>query len=96
MAKKNQEIQSSWNKENIFMKRYITLMIAGSLIAVLTVFILISSLAGTLVGIILMVKARSDQREMAAIPFGPYLAAGGWITLIWGKNLANWYLSIIA
>jgi leader peptidase (prepilin peptidase)/N-methyltransferase len=57
--------------------------------------ILISSLAGTVVGIVLMIKARSEQRQMAAIPFGPYLAAGGWITLIWGKDLAHWYLSVI-
>ena len=57
--------------------------------------ILISSLTGTLVGIALMIKAKSEQKPMTAIPFGPYLAAGGWITLIWGQDLANWYLSMI-
>jgi leader peptidase (prepilin peptidase)/N-methyltransferase len=57
--------------------------------------ILISSLAGTLVGIALLIKARHEQREMTSIPFGPYLAAGGWITLIWGQDLSRWYLSTI-
>ena len=57
--------------------------------------ILISSLTGTLVGIALMIKAKSEQKPMTAIPFGPYLAAGGWITLIWGQDLTNWYLSMI-
>jgi leader peptidase (prepilin peptidase)/N-methyltransferase len=57
--------------------------------------ILISSLTGTLLGIALLIKAKREQREMASIPFGPYLAAGGWITLIWGQELARWYLSTI-
>jgi leader peptidase (prepilin peptidase)/N-methyltransferase len=57
--------------------------------------ILISSLAGTLVGIALLIKAKHEQREMTSIPFGPYLAAGGWITLIWGQDLSRWYLSTI-
>ena len=57
--------------------------------------ILISSLTGTLVGVALLIKAKREQRDMASIPFGPYLAAGGWITLIWGQELAHWYLSTI-
>jgi len=27
------------------------------------------------------------------IPFGPYLAAAGWIALLWGPQLANAWLS---
>ena len=55
--------------------------------------ILISSLAGTIAGIILIIKARRQDETITSIPFGPYLAVGGWITLIWGEHLARWYLS---
>jgi leader peptidase (prepilin peptidase)/N-methyltransferase len=27
------------------------------------------------------------------IPFGPYLAAAGWIALLWGNDLNQFYLS---
>ncbi|MGD8430510.1 MAG: prepilin peptidase, partial [Ectothiorhodospiraceae bacterium] len=26
------------------------------------------------------------------IPFGPYLAAAGWIAMLWGEQLVNAYL----
>jgi leader peptidase (prepilin peptidase)/N-methyltransferase len=29
------------------------------------------------------------------IPFGPYLAAAGWIALIWGENINSLYLKTI-
>jgi len=28
------------------------------------------------------------------IPFGPYLAAAGWIAMLWGEKLTNAYLGI--
>jgi leader peptidase (prepilin peptidase)/N-methyltransferase len=28
------------------------------------------------------------------IPFGPYLAAAGWLALVWGDELANRYQSL--
>ena len=28
------------------------------------------------------------------IPFGPYLAAAGWITLLWGSELLSFYYSL--
>jgi leader peptidase (prepilin peptidase)/N-methyltransferase len=57
--------------------------------------ILISSLTGTLVGIVLLIDAKRQHKEMTSIPFGPYLAAGGWITLVWGQELSHWYLSTL-
>ena len=54
--------------------------------------ILISSLTGTIVGIALMIKAKRNQTQLTSIPFGPYLAFAGWITLIWGNDLMVWYL----
>ena len=28
------------------------------------------------------------------IPFGPYLAAAGWLTLLWGDSLMRFYLTL--
>jgi leader peptidase (prepilin peptidase)/N-methyltransferase len=44
--------------------------------------ILMSAVVGALVGIGLMVF-RKHERSVP-IPFGPYLAAAGWITMVWG------------
>ena len=55
--------------------------------------ILISSLAGSVAGITLLIAAKRQNKPMTAIPFGPYLAVGGWLTLLWGQDLAHWYLS---
>jgi len=52
--------------------------------------ILLSSFVGAVVGIALMVFAR--QGRNVPIPFGPYLAAAGAISLVWGKPLTRAYL----
>ena len=56
----------------------------------LPAIILLSSLVGAVVGIALIVFARRDRR--IPIPFGPYLAAAGWIYLLWGTQLNAAYL----
>jgi leader peptidase (prepilin peptidase)/N-methyltransferase len=57
----------------------------------LPVVILLSAVVGSVVGIGLIVfGGRSSQ---AAIPFGPYLAAAGWIALLWGERLVQLYES---
>ncbi|MBE0596250.1 MAG: prepilin peptidase, partial [Desulfuromonadales bacterium] len=52
--------------------------------------IFISSLMGSLVGVPLMLIRKADRR--LAIPFGPFLAAGAVIYLLWGRQLISWYL----
>jgi leader peptidase (prepilin peptidase)/N-methyltransferase len=52
--------------------------------------ILLSSLVGAVVGISMIVLLRRDHR--IPIPFGPYLAAAGWIALIWGDAINTAYL----
>jgi len=56
----------------------------------LPVIILLSSLVGAVCGIALMIIKRRG-REIP-IPFGPYLAMAGWITLLWGNQLTALYL----
>ncbi len=46
--------------------------------------ILIASISGTLLGGIFLLLNQKDKNT--TIPFGPYLALGGWLTLIWGNE----------
>jgi leader peptidase (prepilin peptidase) / N-methyltransferase len=57
----------------------------------LPMIILLSSVVGAAVGI-LQILFRGRGRE-AQLPFGPYLAAAGWIALIWGEAIGAAYLS---
>jgi leader peptidase (prepilin peptidase)/N-methyltransferase len=58
----------------------------------LPAIILLSSLVGAVVGIAMIVFSRHDRNT--PIPFGPYLAAAGWIALIWGADINQFYLHI--
>ena len=55
--------------------------------------ILMSAVVGAVVGISLMVF-RKHERSVP-IPFGPYLAAAGWITMLWGDTIKNAYLDVM-
>lgn len=55
----------------------------------LPIIILLSSLAGAVIGIMMLVFFK-HQRDKP-IPFGPYLAIAGWIALIWGDTLNELY-----
>jgi len=59
----------------------------------LAILILMASVVGAVIGISLMLF-KNHQREQA-IPFGPYLAIAGWITLMWGEKIWSWYLTLI-
>lgn len=52
--------------------------------------ILLASLAGSVIGIGLILLARHGRN--VPIPFGPYLALGGIAALFWGPQLASGYL----
>lgn len=52
--------------------------------------VLLSSLVGAVLGLILL-RLR-NQRGSMPIPFGPYLAIAGWITLLWGGQITTSYL----
>ncbi len=55
--------------------------------------ILMSALVGAVVGLSLMVFRKHDRS--VPIPFGPYLAAAGWITMLWGDALQGAYLDLL-
>ncbi|MDG2325795.1 MAG: A24 family peptidase, partial [Halioglobus sp.] len=56
----------------------------------LPLIILLSSLVGAVVGIGLMIL--KNRGKEIPIPFGPYLAAAGWISLLWGGLITETYL----
>ena len=58
----------------------------------LLLIILLSSLLGSIVGIILMKK----QGESRPFAFGPYIAIAGIIALLYGQDIVNWYLGMYA
>ncbi len=57
----------------------------------LPIVILLSSLVGAVVGILLITVQGRDRQT--PIPFGPYLAAAGWIALLWGEQIKTTYLN---
>lgn len=59
----------------------------------LPLIILLSSVVGAVVGVGLIVFARHQRNT--PMPFGPYLAAAGWIALMWGKSLNQTYLTAL-
>jgi leader peptidase (prepilin peptidase)/N-methyltransferase len=59
---------------------------------VLPLTILLSSLVGAVLGLI-MLRLRNAETS-TPIPFGPYLAIAGWISLLWGEQITSGYLQI--
>lgn len=59
----------------------------------LPIVILLSSVVGAIVGITLMIRKNQDSNM--AIPFGPYLAAAGFLTMLYGDSIATWYISTL-
>ena len=59
---------------------------------ILPLTILLSSIVGTVLGLILL-RLRNVETS-TPIPFGPYLALAGWIALLWGDQITTSYLQI--
>lgn len=56
----------------------------------LPMILILSSVVGAIIGLALL--ARRGQDRHTPLPFGPYLAAAGWIALLWGENINSAYL----
>ena len=52
--------------------------------------VLLSSFAGAIIGITQIALKKHTQGN--PIPFGPYLAIAGWLYLIWGDQIVDFYL----
>ena len=58
----------------------------------LRIIIILSSLAGAVIGLSLIALGRDKDHP---IPFGPYLAIAGWTALIWGESLTARYFELL-
>ncbi|MGH8265506.1 MAG: prepilin peptidase [Steroidobacteraceae bacterium] len=54
--------------------------------------VLLSAATGAIVGIALILFRGRDRQ--LPIPFGPYLAAAGWIAMMWGPEITRTYLKM--
>lgn len=59
----------------------------------LPMIIVLSSFSGAIIGGTLILLGRDRSHP---IPFGPYLAIAGWITLLWGEDLFGLYWQLMA
>jgi len=59
----------------------------------LPMIIMMSAIVGAVINVALIVFKSKDRS--VPIPFGPYLAAAGWITLLWGETIKNAYLDLM-
>ena len=56
----------------------------------LPLIVLLSAGTGAIIGITMLILQRQQRGQQ--IPFGPYLAGGGWLALLWGADLNRYYL----
>lgn len=57
----------------------------------LPMIIILSALVGAALGIALIVLRGRDRN--IPMPFGPFLAAAGWLAMMWGDELADWWFA---
>jgi leader peptidase (prepilin peptidase) / N-methyltransferase len=55
----------------------------------LPAIIFLSSLVGAVTGVVMILFSGHDRNK--PIPFGPYLAAAGWLALMWGDRINDYY-----
>ncbi|MCH9026251.1 MAG: prepilin peptidase [Proteobacteria bacterium] len=58
----------------------------------LPLVIFFSALVGAAAGIVMIVALGRDRQ--IPIPYGPYLAAAGWVALMWGSDISAFYFRI--
>ena len=56
------------------------------------VAIIAGTLAATIFGTAVMARAGVREGRKTAVPFGPFLAFGGIVAVLWGPTIVHWYL----
>jgi len=59
----------------------------------LVVIVLTSSLVGAIIGITMIMLKKTERGTQ--IPFGPYLATAGWLSLLWGPQILQFYFRFL-
>ena len=60
----------------------------------LPLIVLLSSAVGAAVGIVLILTGKLERGK--PMPFGPYIAAAGWIAILWGERITSAYLGTLS
>lgn len=59
----------------------------------IVVAFVIAVIIGGIYGVITLMNKKHDRKD--AIPFGPFLCVGLFISLLYGQNIANWYIGLL-
>lgn len=71
---------------------YLGLLLANPKLAFLYIFV--ASILGTLYALPLLSIKKASKN--AHIPFGPFLIAGAMITMLWGRQIIDWYINTLS
>ena len=55
----------------------------------LTIFVAVFS--GSIISIALLIAGKKGRKDM--VPFGPFLALGTFVSILWGETIIHWYLA---
>lgn len=55
---------------------------------------LLAVVSGGLVALGLLAARLKGRKD--AIPFGPFLATATWVTMLWGRQMLDWYLNLLS
>lgn len=58
-----------------------------------TLALMLAFITGACVGGTLVLLKRRGRKDR--VPFGPFLAAGAYVSMLWGPRLVRWYLSLV-
>ena len=58
--------------------------------------VIVSSFVGAFAGGILILRGRAKLGGFTAVPYGPFLAIGTVVWMLWGPRIVNWYLHLHA
>lgn len=58
--------------------------------------LIVSSIVGSVVGLVLIARGRAKLGGFTAVPYGPFLALGALGWMYWGPTFCQWYFSLLA
>lgn len=57
------------------------------------VTLMLSFILGAIAGITLIILKKKSRKDY--MPFGPWISIAAFISLFWGQNIINWYISLL-
>jgi prepilin signal peptidase PulO-like enzyme (type II secretory pathway) len=69
------------------------LLMGAALGALVVVALFLAFALGAVIGILLMATKRKTRHDV--IPFGPYLALGSVLALLFGREMVDWYVGLL-